>query len=93
MTHRMFNGKEYQQNTFRIEIDPSQSPKTIDQCSDNGTSPILGIYKLEGDVLKTCWESGQQDVPRDLRRPTKLAPCQPGEPIRWSYSVYQRVKP
>jgi RNA polymerase sigma-70 factor (ECF subfamily) len=50
--HVARDGKE---GTFKL--DPTATPKTMDLTLDGGTG--LGIYSLEGDVLKICFtESG-----------------------------------
>ena len=49
------DGKPFAGTT--VKLDPAADPKAIDVTSDGGPSrdkPVLGIYKLEGDVLTIC---------------------------------------
>ena len=61
-----------------IKLDPTKKPKTINVWSDESSfgksiketlkePPVLGIYELDGDILKICW------VPLENRsRPTEF---------------------
>jgi uncharacterized protein (TIGR03067 family) len=51
----------------RFEVDPSKSPATIDLIPDGGPQKdkhILGIYRLEGEILTIC--VADVDQPRPL---------------------------
>jgi uncharacterized protein (TIGR03067 family) len=50
----------------RFEIDPSKSPTAIDLIPDGGPhrdKHVLGIYRLEGDVLTICVADVDQPRP------------------------------
>jgi uncharacterized protein (TIGR03067 family) len=40
--------------TVKIRLDPSKKPPTIDLI--DGKNTALGIYQLDGDTLRICWE-------------------------------------
>jgi len=45
--------------TAHFKIDPSKKPKQIDIFPDKGAkAEVLGIYELDGDNLKLCWNKG-----------------------------------
>lgn len=51
------------------KIDPSKSPKTIDMTITEGPSKgavMLGIYEIDGDTLKVCFD------PAGKKRPTEF---------------------
>ena len=48
---------------FRVKLDPSKSPPTIDLVS--GKDTYLGIYELKGDTFRLCVVEGK-------KRPTDL---------------------
>jgi uncharacterized protein (TIGR03067 family) len=51
------------------KIDPSKSPKTIDVTMTEGLNKravMLGIYEIDGDTLKACFD------PQGKQRPTKF---------------------
>jgi uncharacterized protein (TIGR03067 family) len=48
------------------QIDETQKPKTIDMTDDRGERTELGIYHLEGDVLRICFARGEEQRPKEL---------------------------
>jgi uncharacterized protein (TIGR03067 family) len=61
-----------EKGSFRL--DPSKKPKEIDLLSDMGTVQAQGIYELDKDRLKLCWD-------REFKshgRPTKFAHAKEG---------------
>ncbi len=54
-----------QDDAVSFKLDPSQDPKAIDIYEGRNTIP--GIYALDGDELKLCYERGAK------MRPTKFA--------------------
>ena len=62
-----FGDKVFQVGTQKI--DPSKSPKTIDVTMTEGPSKgmvMLGIYEIDGDTLKVCFD------PEGKKRPTEF---------------------
>jgi uncharacterized protein (TIGR03067 family) len=54
----------------KIELDPTREPKTIDLIPDGGPKRgehVLGIYKLEGDVLTICTAASGQPRPKQFK--------------------------
>lgn len=51
------------------KVDPTQTPKHLDWSQDGGKSWYLGIYEVDGDVLKINFGGGGSGV-----RPTVLGP-------------------
>lgn len=57
-----------------VELDPTADPKTIDVIPDGGPSRekrVLGIYKLEGDVLAICMADADRPRPTAFAAPEK----------------------
>lgn len=51
------------------KLDPSKSPKTIDMTLTEGPNKgavMLGIYEIDGDTLKACFD------PQGKKRPTEF---------------------
>jgi uncharacterized protein (TIGR03067 family) len=54
-------------------IDPSKSPKTIDVTMTEGPSKgtvMLGIYEIDGDTLKVCFDPQGKKRPTEFKSPT-----------------------
>ena len=64
---RRAKGGETAEGVYKL--DPKKSPPEIDVSypQDQGETPLLGIYKLDGDALTLCLAEG-----KDARRPTKF---------------------
>jgi uncharacterized protein (TIGR03067 family) len=68
------------------KLDPSQSPKAIDVTMTDGPNKgavMLGIYEIDGDTLKACFD------PKGKKRPTEFK-SPPGSEI--FVIVHKRVK-
>jgi uncharacterized protein (TIGR03067 family) len=68
------------------KLDPSQSPKAIDvtmTAGPNKGAVMLGIYEIDGDTLKVCFD------PQGKRRPTEFRSA-PGSGN--FVNVHKRVK-
>lgn len=63
---------KYGDKVFQVgtqKIDPSKSPKTIDVTMTEGPQKgtvMLGIYEIDGDTLKVCFD------PQGKKRPTEF---------------------
>lgn len=54
------------------KIDPSKSPKTIDVTMTDGPSKgmvMLGIYEIDGDTLKVCFDFEGKKRPTEFKSP------------------------
>src|SRR5262249_26183745 len=54
------------------KIDPSKSPKTIDVTMTEGPSKgaiMLGIYEIDGDTLKVCFDREGKKRPTEFKSP------------------------
>jgi uncharacterized protein (TIGR03067 family) len=68
------------------KLDPSRSPKTIDVTMTEGPSKgtlMLGIYELDGDTLKVCFD------PEGKKRPTEFKSAAGSQNF---VNVHKRVK-
>ena len=68
------------------KLDPSKSPKTIDVTMTEGLNKgmvMLGIYEIDGDTLKVCFD------PQGKKRPTEFKSA-PGS--QTFVNVHKRVK-
>lgn len=71
--------------TATQKLDPSKSPKTLDVTVTDGLnkgSLILGIYEINGDTLKVCFD------PQGKNRPTEFK----GATGEQTLAVHKRVK-
>lgn len=69
------DGKVFQAGT--AQLDPSKSPSTINLSIKEGEGKdgvMLGIYSLEGDTLKLCFDPQGQTRPTDFK-PEAKAGC------------------
>ena len=83
--HTVKNGDKVIQ-TGTQTIDPAKSPKTIDVTITEGPSKgtvMLGIYELDGDTLKVCFDFGGKTRPTEFKSP-------PGS--QTFLNVHKRVK-
>lgn len=68
------------------KLDPSKSPKTIDVTMVEGPNKgtvMLGIYEIDGDTLKVCFD------PQGKKRPTEFKSAPGSENF---VNVHKRVK-
>jgi uncharacterized protein (TIGR03067 family) len=68
------------------KLDPSKSPKTIDVTMAEGLNKgkvMLGIYEIDGDTLKVCFD------PHGKKRPTEFKSVPGSENF---VNVHKRVK-
>lgn len=72
-----FEGRTpFDEKAFRIKLNPAKSPKEFDVIvpplitsnagPPTGSMELPGIYRIEGDTLKLCWDVGRATG----RRPT-----------------------
>jgi uncharacterized protein (TIGR03067 family) len=54
----LIDGKEEERYTFKL--DSTKNPKNIDVSEKDGKEPAEGIYELDGDSLKLCWNSANK---------------------------------
>ena len=69
-----------------LKLDPSRSPKTLDATVTEGPNKgnvILGIYEIDGDTLKVCFD------PEGKKRPTEFKSPAGSENF---VNVHKRVK-
>jgi uncharacterized protein (TIGR03067 family) len=68
------------------KLDPSKSPKTLDTTVAEGVgkgTAILGIYEIDGDTLKVCFD------PEGKKRPTEFKTAAGSQT---TLAVYKRMK-
>jgi uncharacterized protein (TIGR03067 family) len=68
------------------KLDPSKSPKTIDVTVTEGENKgkiMLGIYEIDGDTLKVCFD------PQGKKRPTEFKSAPGSDNF---VNVHKRVK-
>ncbi len=69
---------------FRIKVDPTSKPKTIDMIGlKTDTVLLAGLYQLDGDTLKICTSIGDGERPKAIK-------SEPGS--KSGVIVYKRVK-
>jgi uncharacterized protein (TIGR03067 family) len=68
------------EDTYRFNLDPSHTPKTIDLTNINMGITLPGIYQIDGDILTICYGFGPAGV-----RPTEFR----GEPNQFQ-TVFHR---
>jgi uncharacterized protein (TIGR03067 family) len=88
----MLNGNHYTlklgelTNTGTFRLDPERSPKTVDVIPSDGPNKgrtFPGIYRIEGEIMKSCFNVG------DGKRPTRFTTKdQPG----WIVVEQRRIK-
>ena len=64
------DGKNFAGTT--VVLDPSKAPKTIDVVPDGGPfrdKHVLGVYKLDGDLLTICMAGPDEDRPKTFDAP------------------------
>lgn len=64
------DGKSFAGTT--VELDPSQTPKTIDVIPDGGRARgerVLGIYQLDADSLVICMADAGKERPKSFEAP------------------------
>lgn len=69
--HTVKNGTEVIQAGTQT-IDPSKSPKAIDVTLTEGAMKgmvLLGIYEIDGDTLKVCFDMGNKKRPVEFKSP------------------------
>ena len=79
------NGKEVIQVGTQ-KVDPSKSPKTIDVTMTEGPNKgavMLGIYEINGDTLRVCFDTEGKKRPAEFKSP-------PGS--QTFVNVHKRVK-
>lgn len=63
-----FKGAEKPLLEFRIKLDPTSKPKTIDMVGLKTDKVLLaGLYELDGDTLTICVPVGTGDRPRSIK--------------------------
>jgi uncharacterized protein (TIGR03067 family) len=58
------------------KLDPSRSPKTIDVRMTEGLNKgavMLGIYEIDGDTLKVCFDEEGKQRPTEFKSPAGSA--------------------
>jgi uncharacterized protein (TIGR03067 family) len=82
-THSVFFGDKVVAKKVRFKIDPSKSPRTVDDLLDDG-KVIRGIYELKGDTLKSCVAFPGEARPKDFTAPVGS---------RHILRIFKRVQP
>jgi uncharacterized protein (TIGR03067 family) len=59
--------KDNTEHKANFKIDPSQKPKSIDVTpEDNKDHTMLGVYSVDGDMLKICIDEPNAGRPKEL---------------------------
>ncbi len=78
--HLLVDGKE--EETYTFKLDSSKKPARIDIIEKEGKIP--GIYEIDSDTVKLCWnKTGKDERPTDFKATEKN---------RWSLMVLKRKK-
>jgi len=56
----------------RFKLDPAKKPKTINFVGKKTADTSLGIYLLEGDDLKLCWNVNDTERPTEFSKVGKV---------------------
>ncbi len=75
---------QFSRNGSKYTVDPTKKPKAIDYTMTEGTTKgktHLGIYEVNGDMVKFCFAAPDQD------RPTEFTAK---EGSGWTLSVWKR---
>lgn len=73
--HTVKNGADVVQIGTQ-KLNPSKSPKTIDVTMTDGPNKgvvMLGIYEIDGDTLKVCFDPQGKKRPTEFRSPAGSA--------------------
>lgn len=55
--------------TWKLTIDPTKRPKTIGAAFVGGSRRLTGIYEVDGDNLKVCYDITGNGHPKDFTAP------------------------
>ncbi len=68
--HTVYRGSEVVERGMDLTVDPTTTPKSVTDTLGDGPGlgkQVLGIYRLEGDVLTSCLApAGSQDRPTEF---------------------------
>jgi uncharacterized protein (TIGR03067 family) len=81
--HSVYFGEKTIAKKVRFKIDPTKSPKTVDDFLDDG-KVIRSIYELKGDTLKSCVAPPGEDRPKEFAAPAGS---------RYTLRIFKLVQP